>query len=121
MGDVDPRAASSWAPRASVGLTALAVALLTCGAAIEVTGNVLDSAAKGYGGDSHPVRTVPPTHGRSRTSQAPSPHHSPSSSPTDLPGSSPSTSPTASPSPSPSFGFSVTPTPTATGDSFTRQ
>ncbi|MFG2967864.1 hypothetical protein ACGFZS_31810 [Streptomyces sp. NPDC048288] len=119
MGDVDPRAASSWAPRASVGLTALAVALLTCGAAIEVTGNVLDSAAKGYGGDSHPVRTVPPTHGRSRTSQAPSPspHHSPSSSPTDLPGSSPSTSPTASPSPS--FGFSVTPT--ATGDSFTRQ
>ncbi|MFG2942645.1 hypothetical protein [Streptomyces sp. NPDC048282] len=121
MRDVDPRTASSWAPRASVGLTALAVALLTCGAAIEVTGNALDSAAKGSGGDSHPVRTVPPTHGRSRTSQAPSPspspHHSPSSSPTDLPSSSPTTSPTTSPS----FGFSVTPTPTAAGDSFTRQ
>lgn len=119
MRDVDPRAASSWAPRASVGLTALAVALLTCGAAIEVTGNVLDSAAKGDGGDSHPVRTVPPTHGRSRTSRAPSPHHSPSSSPTDLPSPSPSSSP--SPSPIPSFGFSPTPTPTATGNSFTRQ
>ena len=105
MRDIDPRAASSWAPRASVGLTALAVALLTCGAAIEVTGNVLDSAAKGNGGDSHPVRTVAPPHGRSHASKTPAPHPSPSASPTGLP--SPSATPSATPPP--------TATATATG------
>jgi len=93
MPDIDPRSTTSRARRASAGLTALAVALLTCGAAVEVTGNVLASSANGSGKDSHPAKTVQPphTHTRSRTSEAPSPHPPPPTSPAYLP--SPTTPP----------------------------
>jgi hypothetical protein len=77
MMDVDPRSTASRALRASVGLTALAAALLACGAAVEVTGNLLDSSANGSSGSSHPATTVQPTHARSRVSEAPSPNRRP--------------------------------------------
>lgn len=81
MRDIDSRSAASRTRLASVGLTALAVALLVCGAAVEATGNLLDSTADGSGGGSHPATTVHPTPTRSRASEAPSPHRSPPTSP----------------------------------------
>jgi hypothetical protein len=101
MTDIDPRSTASRAQRASAGLTALAAALLVCGAAVEVTGNVLDSSANGSGGGSHPSTTVQPTHTRSHVSETPSPDRPAPTSPAYLPG------PTA--------------TATATGSSFNRR
>ncbi|WP_405727471.1 hypothetical protein OG607_24765 [Streptomyces sp. NBC_01537] len=83
MMDVDPRSTASRALRASVGLTALAAALLVCGAAVEVTGNLLVP----------PATAVQPTHTRSRASEAPSPDRPPPTSPAHLP--SPTTTATA--------------------------
>ena len=87
MMDVDPRSTASRALRASVGLTALATALLVCGAAVEVTGNLLGPSANGSSGSSHPATTVQPTHShsRSRVSEAPSPDRPPPTSPAYLP------------------------------------
>lgn len=107
MPDTDPRSTTSRARRASAGLTALAVALLTCGAAVEVTGNVLASSANGSEKGSHPTKTVQPTHtrSRSRTSEAPSPH----------PPLPPPTSPASLPSPTTTI--TATTTTTTTGSS----
>jgi len=105
MPDTDPRSTTSRARRASTGLTALAVALLTCGAAVEVTGNVLASSANGSEKGSHPTKTVQPTHTRSRTSEAPSPH----------PPLPPPTSPASLPSPTTTI--TATTTTTTTGSS----
>jgi hypothetical protein len=85
MRDIDSRSAASRTRRASVGLTALAVALLICGAAVETTGNLLDSTPKGNGGSSPPATTVHPTPTRSRASEAPSPSRPPSTSPSYTP------------------------------------
>lgn len=93
MTDIDPRSTASRPLRASVGLTVLASALLVCGAAVQVTGNLLGSSANGAGsggesGDgrgSHPSTTVHPSHTRPRTPQAPSPDRPPPTSPTHLP------------------------------------
>jgi len=105
MPDTDPRSTTSRARRASAGLTALAVALLTCGAAVEVTGNVLASSANGSEKGSHPTKTVQPTRTRSRTSEAPSPH----------PPLPPPTSPASLPSPTTTI--TATTTTTTTGSS----
>ncbi|MEV0484070.1 hypothetical protein AB0I69_26100 [Streptomyces sp. NPDC050508] len=85
MTDIEPRSTASRTLRASVGLTALAAALLTCGAAVEVTGNLLGSPANGSGRSSHPTPTVHPTPTRSRASETPSPNRPPPTSPTYLP------------------------------------
>ncbi|MEV0905554.1 hypothetical protein [Streptomyces hokutonensis] len=103
MPDTDPRSTTSRARRASAGLTALAVALLTCGAAVEVTGNVLASPANGTGKDAHPTKTAQPPRTHSRTSEAPSPH----------PPLPPPTSPASLPSPT----ATITATTTTTGSS----
>jgi len=79
MRDIDSRSAASRTRRASVGLTALAVALLICGAAVEATGNLLDSTPHGNGGGSHPT---PTTSGASKT---PSTSRPPSTSPPTSP------------------------------------
>ncbi|MER7182897.1 hypothetical protein ABT404_26080 [Streptomyces hyaluromycini] len=105
MTAVDSRSTASRSLRASVGLTALAVALLVCGAAVEATGNLRDSAENGSGGGSHPATTPPPTHARSRAPEVPPPHRSPPASPTYLP--TPTAAPTAALTPTP------TPTPSA--------
>lgn len=73
MMDTDPRSTASRALRASVGLTALAAALLACGAAVEATGDLLGSSANGSGSGSHPATTVQPTPARSHVSETPSP------------------------------------------------
>jgi hypothetical protein len=93
MMDIDPRSTASRTLRASVGLTALAAALLTCGAAVEVTGNLLGPSANGSSGSSHPATPAQPTHTRSRASEAPSPDRPPPTSPAYLP--SPTTTATA--------------------------
>ncbi|WP_089098655.1 hypothetical protein [Streptomyces hyaluromycini] len=93
---VDSRSTASRSLRASVGLTALAVALLVCGAAVEATGNLRDSAGNGSGGGSHPATTPPPTHARSRAPEVPPPHRSPPASPTYLPTPTPTAAPTPS-------------------------
>lgn len=92
MRDIDSRSTASRTRRASLGLTALAVALLVCGAAVEATGNLLDSTADGSGSGEHPATTVQPTH--SRVSEAPSPDRPPPTSPAHLP--SPTTTATGS-------------------------
>lgn len=97
MMDVDPRSTASRPLCASVGLTALAAALLVCGASVEVTGNLLGSSANGSGSGSHPATTVQPTHTRSRVSEAPSPDRPPPTSPAYLP--RPTTTATATGSP----------------------
>ncbi|WP_406440793.1 hypothetical protein OHB00_34975 [Streptomyces sp. NBC_00631] len=103
MTDVDPRSASSRTLRASVGLTALAATLLVCGAAVEATGNLLDSSAHGSDGSSHPATTVhpPPTHAPSpapsRAAEAPSPDRSTPTSPTRLPRPTATATATAAP------------------------
>ncbi len=73
MMDSEPRFTASRAQRVSVGLTVLAVALLTCGAAVETTGNVLHSPASGSGGGPRPTTTARPTRTRSRVAVVPSP------------------------------------------------
>ncbi len=94
MTDIDPRSTASRTLRASVGLTALAAALLTCGAAVEVTGNLLASPANGSGRGSHPTPTAQPTPTRSHASDTPSPNRPPPTSPAHLP--SPTTTATSS-------------------------
>ncbi|MCX5423807.1 hypothetical protein [Streptomyces sp. NBC_00078] len=85
MMDVDPRSTASRPLRASVGLTRLAAVLLVCGAAVQVTGNLVGSSANGGGSGSHPAPTVQPSHPRSRATEAPSPDHPPPTSPAHLP------------------------------------
>ncbi len=96
---VDSRSTASRSLRASVGLTALAVALLLCGAAVEATGNLRDSSANGNSGSSHPATTAPPTHAPSRAPsrapEVPPPHRSPPASPTNLPTATPTATTTA--------------------------
>ncbi|GAA2621458.1 hypothetical protein [Streptomyces tubercidicus] len=79
MTDIDPRPTTSRRRRAATGLTALAVALLACGAAVEVTGNLLGPPANGTGTGtgSHPAKTVQPSHPRSHAPETPPPHHPP--------------------------------------------
>ncbi|MEB8337194.1 hypothetical protein [Streptomyces endophyticus] len=96
MMDIEPRYTVSRPQRASAGLTALAVALLVCGAAVQVTGNLLGAPGSGSGGGSRPSTSVQPTdtrsdphpRPRSRDSATPSPDHPPrtSTAPTRLPG-----------------------------------
>lgn len=107
MTDVDPRSTASRTLRASVGLTALAATLLVCGAAVEATGNLLDSSAHGSGAGSHPTTTAHPSPTRSRASDRPPPHRPPPTSPTYPP--RPTTTTTATPTATPT----PTPTPTA--------
>ncbi|MFZ3555675.1 hypothetical protein [Streptomyces sp. BH055] len=80
MMDVEPRYTVSRPRRASAGLTALAVALLVCGAAVEVTGNVLGAPEKGRGGGSHPATSVQPSDTSSRAPEKPSPDSPPRAS-----------------------------------------
>lgn len=73
MMDNEPRLSASRARRASVALTALAAVLLTCGATVEVTGNLLGPPANRSGSTLHPATTVQPTDPRSDLAEAPSP------------------------------------------------
>lgn len=73
MMDSEPRFTASRAQRVSVGLTVLAVALLTGGAAVETTGNVLHSPTGGSGSGPRPTTTALPTHTRSQVAVVPSP------------------------------------------------
>ena len=84
MTDVDPRSTASRTLRASVGLTALAAALLICGAAVEATANLHGSPANGSSSP-HPTPTVHPTQTRSHAPEAPSPDRPPPTSPAYLP------------------------------------
>jgi len=102
MMDVDPRYPAPRALRASVGLTTLAAALLICGAAVETTGNLLDSSAHGSS-SSHPTTPAQPTHTHTHT------HTRASKTPT--PDRPPQTSPAYRPSPT------ITTTAPATGSS----
>ncbi|MFZ3572088.1 hypothetical protein ACOKM5_34740 [Streptomyces sp. BH097] len=88
MMDVEPRYTVSRPQRAAAGLTALAVALLVCGAAVEVTGNVLGAPEKGRGGGSHPATSAQPTDTASSAPATPPPGHPPqtSTAPTHPPG-----------------------------------
>lgn len=85
MKHADPRATASRALRASVGLTVLAATLLTCGAAVEATGNLLGPSVKGSPGGSPPPTTVHPTPAHPHPSEPPSPSCPPPTSPTHLP------------------------------------
>lgn len=74
MSAADPRSTTSRALRASVGLTVLAAVLLTCGAAVEATGNLRGSATDGSGGGSPPAATARPTRASPRPGAHPSTH-----------------------------------------------
>ncbi len=65
----DPRFSTPRALRASAGLTALAVALLTSGAAVEVMGNLLIPSANGSGSAPH---VTPAAHPPNRPTPTPS-------------------------------------------------
>ncbi|MER5437549.1 hypothetical protein [Streptomyces sp. NPDC002790] len=100
MTDIESRATATRRRRASTGLTALAVALLVCGAAVEATGHLLDTPGNGSGNGSgsgpRPATTAQPSHTRSRAAE---PTHTPPHSPPPdrrLP-----TAPSLPPSPTP--------------------
>jgi hypothetical protein len=107
MPDTDPRPAGSRALRASVGFTALAAALLICGAAVEVTGSVAGSPADGTGGGVRPAPTARP-----RNSAKPLPHRPSPTAPNRPNGPTPSTPPKSTPTVTPTS--TPTPIPTAT-------
>ncbi|SEG49403.1 hypothetical protein SAMN05216223_105483 [Actinacidiphila yanglinensis] len=95
MSAADPRSTTSRSLRASVGLTVLAAVLLTCGAAVEATGNLRGSAADGSGSGSPPATTVRPTH----TSPHPGAHPTPHSRAPEVPSPPTPTVRTSPPSP----------------------
>ncbi|WP_369225615.1 hypothetical protein AB5J52_32520 [Streptomyces sp. R39] len=113
MTDVDPPSTASRTLRASVGLTALAATLLVCGAAVEATGNLLDSSAQ-RSGSSHPATTAHPAPTRSRASETPPPHRPPTASPTCPPRPTVIATATATVIATPTLTLTPTPTPTPT-------
>ncbi|MHC5258077.1 hypothetical protein ACYSUO_09335 [Streptomyces sp. UC4497] len=81
MTDIDPRSPAPRRRRAATGLTALAGALLVCGAGVQTTGNLLGPPEKKSGNTPRPTTTVQPHPTRSRAPELPSPERPPQTSP----------------------------------------
>ncbi|MFJ8931356.1 hypothetical protein ACIRLA_32725 [Streptomyces sp. NPDC102364] len=101
MTDIDPRSPAPRRQRAATGLTALAVALLVCGAGVQATGNLLGHPEKGSGNVPRPAATtVQPHHTRSRAPETPSPERTLPTSPSPPPSPTPTGAAVKCPAPS---------------------